>query len=56
MFDSHGITTAVGKLYPAHCKTPFISKADLTISAAANLIKSMRGTVPTTATASMIEW
>ena len=50
MWDSHDITTAVEKIYPAHCKAPAISEADITISAAADLLKSMRGTVPTTAT------
>ena len=50
MCDTHGITTAVGKLYPAHCKTPSISESDLTISAATDLVKSMRGTVPAKAT------
>ena len=50
MCDTHGFTTAVGKIYPAHCRAPAISEADLTISAAADLIKTMRGTVPATAT------
>ena len=50
MCDTHGFTTAVGKIYPAHCRTPSISEADLAISAAADLIKTMRGTIPVTAT------
>ena len=50
MCDTHGITTTVRKLYWAHCKTPSISEADLTLSAATDLVKSMRGTVPVTAT------
>ena len=50
MCDTHGFTTAVGKIYPAHCKAPSISEADLTISAAADLIKTMRDTVHATAT------
>ena len=49
MCDTHGFTTAVGTIYPAHCRVPAISDADLTISAAADLIKTMRGTVPATA-------
>ena len=50
MCDTHGFTTAVGKIYPAHCRAPAISEADLTISAAADLIKTMRSTVYATAT------
>ena len=50
MCDTHGFTTAVGKIYPAHCRAPAISEADLTISAATDLIKTMRGKVPATAT------
>ena len=50
MCDTHGFTTAMGKMYPAHCRTPSISEADLTISTATNLIKTTRGTVPATAT------
>ena len=50
MCDTHGITTAVGKIYPAHCRSRAISEADLTISAAADLNKSMTGTVPASAT------
>ena len=49
MCDTHGFTTAVGKIYPAHCREPAISEADIMISAAADLIKSMRGTVSVTA-------
>ena len=40
MCDTHGFTTAVGKIYPAHCRAPSISEADLTISAAADLINA----------------
>ena len=50
MCDTHGITTSVGEIYPAHCRAPSIFEADLTINAAADLIKSMQGTVPATAT------
>ena len=50
MCDTYGFTTAVGKIYPAHCRAPAISEADLTISAADDLIKTMRGTIPATAT------
>ena len=49
MCDTHGITTAMQKLYSAYCRTSAVSEADLTISAAADLIKTMRGTVPATA-------
>ena len=49
MCDTHGFTNAVGTLYRAHCSTPFISKEDLMVSAAANLVESMQGTVPATA-------
>ena len=50
MCDTHGFTTAVGKVYLTHCRAPAISEADLTISAAADLIKTMKGTIPATAT------
>ena len=50
MCDTHGFTTAVGKIYPAHCRAPAISEADLKISAAAEIIKTMKGTIPATAT------
>ena len=50
MCDTHGFTTAVRKIYSAHCRAPSISEADLTISAAAELIKTTRGTIPATAT------
>ena len=50
MCDTHGFVTAVGKIYPAHCRTPTISEDDLTIDAAAELIETMKGTIPATAT------
>ena len=50
MCDTHGFVTAVGNIYPAHCRTLEISEADLTISAAAELIETMKGTIPATAT------
>ena len=50
MCGTHVFTTAVRKIYPAHCRALAISEADLTISPAADLIKTMRGTVPATAT------
>ena len=50
MCDTQGFTTAVGKIYPEHCRVPAISEADLMIRVAADLIKTMRGTVPATAT------
>ena len=50
MCDAHGFVTAVGKIYPAHCRTPAISEDDLTIGAAAELIETMKGTIPVTAT------
>ena len=50
MRDTHGFTTAVGKIYPSHYRAPVISEADLTIRAAADLIKTMRSTVYATAT------
>ena len=50
MCDTHGFVTAVGKIYPAHCRTPAISEDDLTIGAAAELIETTKGTIPATAT------
>ena len=38
------------KIYPAHYRAPAISEVDLTISAAAELFKSTKGTVPGIAT------
>ena len=49
MCDTHGFTTAAGKIYPAHYRTPAISEADLTISAATDLTKTTRATVPASA-------
>ena len=46
MCDTHGFTNAVGKLYRVHCSASFISKEALMVSAAANLVESMQGTVP----------
>ena len=50
MCDTHGFVTAVGKIYPAHCRTPTISEADLTISTAAELIETIKCTIPATVT------
>ena len=50
MCDAHGITTAVGEIYSARCRAPLISKVDLTVSASADHIESMEGTVLATAT------
>ena len=51
MADTYFFSYAVGKLYPAHCATPSISEADLTVSATTDLIDSMQGRVLATAAA-----
>ena len=53
MCDTHGFVNAVDKIYPAQCGTPAISEDDLTIGAAAELIETMKGTIPATATKKM---
>ena len=40
----------MGKINLAHCRTPAISEDDLTIGAAGELIETMKGTIPATAT------
>jgi hypothetical protein len=39
------------RLYPTHCQIPVTSQHDLSIAAAADILQSLRGTVPTTTTA-----
>jgi hypothetical protein len=39
----------IWRLYPSHCVTPTISTADLTVLAACNVLRTLRNTIPTSA-------